>query len=73
MASQRALKLKVWRSINSNVGCTRIDLSLVRRLLQARLLAGLGRVFGTGCDFFAMFFLFLLHFFVMRDISGVSH
>jgi hypothetical protein len=57
----------------SNVGRTRVNLALFYRLLQTRLLTGLGRVFGAGCDFFAVLFLFLLHFFVVRDIAGVSH
>ena len=42
-------------------------------VLQRRLLAGLGRVFRAGGDFLAAMLLFLLHFFVVRDIAWISH
>jgi hypothetical protein len=42
-------------------------------VLQRRLLAGLGRVFRAGGDFLAAMLLFLLHFFVVRDIAWIGH
>ena len=42
-------------------------------MFQRGLLAGLRRVDGARCDFFAVVFLFLLHFFVVRDIAWVGH
>ena len=42
-------------------------------VLECRLHAGLGRMLGTGCDFLAAMLLFLLHFFVVRDIAWISH
>jgi len=30
-------------------------------------------MFGTGSDLFAVMLLFLLHFFVVRDIAWISH
>jgi hypothetical protein len=71
--SHFALAQKNCQADASNVGRTRVNLALLHRLLQAWLLTRLGRVFGAGCDFFAVLFLFLLHFFVVRDIAGVGH
>jgi len=42
-------------------------------MFQGGFLAGLRRVDGAGGDFFAVVFLFLLHFFVVRDIAWVGH
>lgn len=37
------------------------------------LLAGLGRLVCTGRDFVVVMLLFLLYFFVMRDVTGIGH
>lgn len=42
-------------------------------MLHGWLLARLRRMLGPGCDFFAAVFLFLLHFFVVRDIAWIGH
>jgi hypothetical protein len=42
-------------------------------MLDVRLLSRLRRVFRIGRDVFAVMFLFLLHFLIMRDIAGIGH
>jgi len=42
-------------------------------VLERRLLPRLRGVLGTGRDLLAAMFLFLLHFFVVRDIAWIGH